>query len=242
MENTTTQISSISDPQLVIIEDDIEIAQEITPFIQKHVNQVAYVIDEDVLKRFLAQKNQLRVFLVDINLGGGRKEAGYEMIRIIKDRAPRNLVIVYTANGDRDECMKAGADHFILKGGSKRSEAFREINRLIEEHLLQYQFYASSISVYEGEVANIDRENNLIMIEYANEEEDAIVEWEVETEQLSHIKNLSAGTRLKVIVKKTQDGYKVSFEKLDKPPDRYINENYRNLSDSKIFSNKPPEE
>ncbi len=86
------------DPQFVRIEDDLELGQAFIEHlnISHLVNQVAYITDIQFLKSFISQPNRKRIFWVDINLGIGRENDGYEMIKVIRSDTTDSLIIVFS--------------------------------------------------------------------------------------------------------------------------------------------------
>lgn len=229
-------------PEMVIIEDEPEIAQSLParlPIYEKYVNQVAYLSDQKSLAQLLAVNNPaLRIFLVDIKIGSMNK-AGLRMIELIRRKNPDDLIVVYTANAEKKECIDAGANYYFKKFEKSIEVTMTAMNSAIEEYIQSSTYYSKAVITYTAEIVDIDRQQNWVRLktDWEGEEED----WEIELDHLSEIRNLSVRTPLRVTVVKHRNGYKVSFEE-----DQTVNalpasgSAVKKLIDLKIWSNKNP--
>lgn len=124
--------------QFVMIEDQADLAQSFVRHLDiiPLVNQIAYITDIDTLTNFLQDKNYIRVFWVDINLGLGRENEGLDMIRLIRSLSPKSLIIVYSAYADtKEKCLELGVDKFFMKSPRNFKETLENIRETIVSYL-----------------------------------------------------------------------------------------------------------
>jgi DNA-binding response OmpR family regulator len=100
-------------PKVLIAEDDPTMLTLLKTLLEMEGFEVVILtIDEDVPDAVLRKKPD--VLLLDVHLG---KQSGMEIVASIRKNPELSQVRVVMTSGlnVRDECLKRGADHFLLK-------------------------------------------------------------------------------------------------------------------------------
>lgn len=228
--------------QMVIIEDESDIAQSIPSHLgvaEKYIDRTTFITDEDQLLDFLLNTESTRVFIVDINLGIGREADGVVMIKIIRKESPDALIIVYTANGDKAECLNAGADYFYLKEPADIEKTFESINANIENYLKDKNWPYGPVVSYYSSVINISEKSVFFECYYEKE----IIEWELDINVFPNAAKLTTSCKFKVTIVKKPKGYCTNFEKITQIPDNirtsFDDDENDDFLMSDMWTNKP---
>lgn len=217
MNALISPIATDQKPQVIIIEDANELVNsyyDMLDIYEKYIEKPITIIEIDELLDLLNNPYPLRIFLVDINLGLGRKRDGLKMIEAIRKKNDDALIIVYTANGDKTECMEAGANHHFQKRFGIEV-TFQKIREIIEEYLKKHTSFDKSTTIFYAEVAHFN-EGGMIRLDCLIEGQWS--EWEIEPEWVEDISNIQVDTKLKITYTKKKGGFAYLFEEVEAIP------------------------
>ena len=127
--------------KLIIIEDNEKMAKNFYEDMQLNgiSHKVQYLTSLIEAKVVLNNLVDHSAFLVDVNLGPGYEMDGIEVIKIIKEKVPNSLIIVYSAFPDREDlCIEAGASIFKIKNPATYEKDIIQIGRTISTYLHAY--------------------------------------------------------------------------------------------------------
>lgn len=153
--------------EMVFLEDEIHVAKKFYKHLKLKdvVPSVKYLESLDELKKLLRKKRVKRFYLVDINLGRGKLEAGLEAIKIIRDSDPDALIIVYSGYPEKEHAsLEAGADLFFGKDATRYEDDIWKIrNTIIRELKEKEESWESTIIMY-SQIVDIDDDRDLIRL------------------------------------------------------------------------------
>ncbi len=126
---------------LVTIVEDDEIQRKLfKKHLLKRFGEFSEFIDiiavdsiSEVVQTFI--RKEVKVYIVDINLGKGKDEEGIDIIKLIKSKFPNALIIAYSAYTDKKQkCIEAGASLFMKKSAKNYEEDLLQIVRIVKSN------------------------------------------------------------------------------------------------------------
>jgi ActR/RegA family two-component response regulator len=159
--------------EIIIIEDQVTQAKKFYAHlkIEDKIPLVKYLKNGDNLDNLFLEKYVKRFYLVDINLGNGRRDEGIELIGIIRKKDSKSMIIVYSGYPDKErECLKAGADLFFEKDANTYEEDIWKIRNLIlrEQEKEEDLSWEKEIIIY-SHILDIDENSNLVQLSCTQE-------------------------------------------------------------------------
>jgi hypothetical protein len=128
--------------RLIIIEDQLEMANNFYEDMNLNgiSHKVQFLSSPEEVETVLNKLADHTAFLVDIHLGPKHKMGGIQIIKMIREKLPNSLVIVYTAYADLENlCIESGASLFKTKNAATYDKDIIQIGRTIGTYLHAYR-------------------------------------------------------------------------------------------------------
>jgi ActR/RegA family two-component response regulator len=235
-------MEEVLETEFKIIEDEEESAEGFLRHakIRDLMEVEVFSNPEEMINAVTDTKRTIKVFWIDINLGTGLQDGGLKMIEFLRPKYPDSLIIVYTAHSDfKDDCIKAGANHFFIKG-QKYRETMAKINSIIVEFLDRNGLNVTVLE-FDGEIAHIDK--SWVKIECYKDGKIAEKCFPIALVKSALKENLRIDAKVRIKAIQQNASVKLTIEELKQEDDtsEVSAKPIRNLLKSKIWTNKLPE-
>ena len=184
------------------------------------IQSVRYIENLDEFEKLPAEKDTMCFFIVDINLGKGRREEGLKVIETVRKNEPDALILVYSAYPDKEhKSLEVGADLFFEKNAhtyeddifqirnsivralnekEKIVKAHKEREKIVKAFKKREESWAN-ITIMYSQIIDIDKEYDLVRLKYKLEKDSSeTLERKFPLSVFKNIDKLTAGQSILV--------------------------------------------
>lgn len=201
--------------ELVIIEDGEGMAEECYAQLnlRDEIDAIKYPKDIQQTKELISTNGVSRSYIVDINLGPGKKTEGIEIIKEIIKVEPHALIIVYTAYPKYEiQSLKAGATLFFIKKAMDETDNFNKFRKLIlaVKNNIEKISWEKEETFY-SRILDINTKQKVVLLEYKTADKSVWGERLFPLTHFSHISKLKVGKPIIVNILENPGDYRIKI-------------------------------